>query len=68
MKTWKAASKRLTVSGARKGKKKVMHRYADQDHFNGKQSGSQTRKKRRDNTLHESNMKNVKVILPNQGL
>lgn len=57
-KTHKATAKRLKVTKTGK----VMKRYAGQDHFNSRDPGKITRKKRRDAVLSESFTKTVKVL------
>lgn len=42
---------------------KVMKRYAGQDHFNSRDPGKITRKKRRDHQLSESFVKTVKTLI-----
>jgi large subunit ribosomal protein L35 len=59
IKTHKATVKRLKVTKSGK----VMKRYAGQDHFNSRDSGKITRKKRRDHALSESFTKTVKVLI-----
>jgi ribosomal protein L35 len=48
-KTRKSYSKRFTVTK----KKKVLKRSCGQDHFNARESGNTTRKKRRDTSIHK---------------
>ena len=47
-KTRKSYSKRFVVTK----KKKVLKRSCGQDHFNARESGNTTRKKRRDTSIH----------------
>ena len=56
IKTHKASSKRFKIT--KKGK--VIKRTAGQDHFNSKESGKTTTKKRRDKKVN--NKKNCKTI------
>jgi len=48
-KTRKSYSKRFNVTK----KKKILKRYCGQDHFNTRESGNATRKKRRDTGVHK---------------
>lgn len=58
LKTHKATAKRF------KNKKgKVMKRAAGQNHFNSKESGNKTRKKRRDKVLSPSLTRTVKTLI-----
>lgn len=68
MKTHKAATKRLRVTGAKKGKRKVMRRYAAQDHFNAREKGKATRNKRRDLQIPKTEIESLRLLLPNAGL
>lgn len=58
MKTKKSVIKRFKVT---KGGK-VLKRYAGQDHFNARNSGKITRKKRRDVQLSKTLCKTVKIL------
>ena len=58
-KTRKSVAKRFKVT---KGKK-VLKRYAGQNHFNARNTGSITRKKRRDVTLSKTLQKTVKMAV-----
>ncbi len=62
-KTHQATAKRLKVTKTGK----VMKRYAGQDHFNSRDPGKITRKKRRDVSLSESYTKTVKMLIQSQG-
>lgn len=53
MKTHKATAKRFKVTK----NKKVLHRACGQGHFNTRESGNKTRKKRRDNQMSPVNRK-----------
>lgn len=68
MKTHKGAIKRLRVTGARKGKKKVIHRYASQNHFNAREGGKVMRNKRRDKNVSSTHKANVSIMLPNHNV
>jgi len=61
LKTHKALSKRLKVT--KNGK--MIKRYAGQDHFNSRDAGKISRKKRRDVSFSESYAVAVKQLLPN---
>lgn len=60
LKTKKALKKRVKITG----RKKVLIRAGGQDHFNSRERGNTTRNKRRDKTLSDVNVKNVKQLLP----
>ena len=60
IKTHKATAKRYVKTT----KGKLRHRKAGQDHFNAKESGNTTRKKRRDLELSSTLVKTVKKITP----
>lgn len=55
-KTRKSFSKRFKVTA----KKKVLKRYAGQDHFNSRNTGKITQKKRRDKILSKTVEKTIK--------
>ncbi|MBI2483908.1 50S ribosomal protein L35 [Candidatus Uhrbacteria bacterium] len=57
-KTHKATAKRVRVTR----NKKVLKRYSGQDHFNSRNPGKITRKKRRDTTLSPAFTKTVKIL------
>lgn len=59
-KTRKAVLKRIKITG----KKKFLRRKPGQDHFNAKESGKRTRRKRDDLKLNEVNKKIFKRELP----
>ncbi len=42
---------------------KLLKRYGGQDHFNSRDSGNITRKKRRDKTVSKAFMKNIKQLI-----
>ncbi len=58
-KTHKATAKRFQITK----KKKLLKRYAGQNHFNSRDTGSQTRKKRRDVTMGKANEKTIKHLI-----
>lgn len=60
VKTHKATAKRfrLTKNG------KIMHRKPGQDHFNARESGNTTRKKRRDLEMSKTQEKIIKQLTP----
>jgi len=60
IKTHKATAKRFTITST----KKVKRRKAGQDHFNARESGTVTRRKRRDVNVHKSNIKTIKKLIP----
>jgi len=62
MKTHNAIAKRykFTKTG------KVLKRAAGQDHFNSRDTGNATRKKRRDKTQHPAFSKNLKKLVQKQ--
>ncbi len=60
IKTHKATSKRFTKTA----KDKVKHRKGGQGHFNSRESGNTTRKKRRDMDLSSTLVKTVKRLTP----
>jgi len=62
MKTHKAIAKRYKVTKTGK----VLRRKAGQDHFNSRESGNVTRKKRRDVTQHAAFTKNLKKLVQKQ--
>lgn len=59
-KTNKAIAKRFRVTG----KKKIMKRSAGQDHFNGRDTGKQTRQKRNDQKMSKSFEDTIKTFMP----
>jgi len=67
LKTHKSTAKRFHLSRPKKArgrKAKVMKRVAGQDHFNARESGKVTMKKRRDTMLAKVEVKRVKSFLP----
>lgn len=59
-KTHKATAKRITVT--KRGT--MLHRAAGQDHFNARESGVTTKRKRRDRVLSSAFRKTINVSLP----
>ncbi|MFA5644094.1 MAG: bL35 family ribosomal protein [Patescibacteria group bacterium] len=60
IKTHKATSKRFSKSA----KNKIKHRKGGQGHFNSRESGNTTRKKRRDVEITKTLIKTVKQLTP----
>ncbi|MCK4553499.1 50S ribosomal protein L35 [Candidatus Parcubacteria bacterium] len=60
IKTHKATAKRFTITKT----KKIKRRKAGQGHFNARESGTITRRKRRDVNAHKSNVKTIKRLIP----
>lgn len=63
-KTHKATAKRLKVTKTGK----VKHRKCGQAHFKSRETGDQTRSRRKDETLDNSNKQAVKQLLPNKDI
>lgn len=63
LKTHKALAKRVKVT--KNGK--VLKRHAGQGHFNSRDSGKITRKKRRDQTLNNAHAEAFQTLLPYAG-
>ncbi|MCR4278472.1 MAG: 50S ribosomal protein L35 [bacterium] len=42
---------------------KLLKRYGGQDHFNARESGNTTRKKRRDKTVSKAFARNIKMLM-----
>ncbi len=61
LKTNKALSKRIKVTG----RNKILKRALRQSHFNAKESGNKTRQKRKTSEMSSVDMKKIKQILPN---
>ncbi|MBI2416095.1 MAG: hypothetical protein HYV33_05565 [Candidatus Kerfeldbacteria bacterium] len=61
LKTVKTISKRIKVSHGKK--KTLLMRSSGQDHFNARERGKTTRKKRRHNTVARVNERNVRRAL-----
>lgn len=60
MKTHKAISKRIKVTKSGK----LLKRHGGQDHFNARNAGKITRKKRRDQSVARVYAKNLKMHMP----
>jgi ribosomal protein L35 len=60
MKTCQAVAKRVRIT---KGGK-ILKRHGGQDHFNSRDAGKITRKKRRDQSVSKRYEKNIKTLLP----
>ncbi|MBI4268652.1 50S ribosomal protein L35 [Candidatus Uhrbacteria bacterium] len=58
LKTHKTVSKRFKITKT----KKILKRYGGQDHFNARNPGKITRKKRRDGELSKSFHKTVRIL------
>ena len=63
LKTHKATAKRFRFSGAKRNKK-ILRRKAGQDHFNARESGVVTKRKRRDLKAHKTSHKTIKKLTP----
>ncbi|MFH1598435.1 MAG: 50S ribosomal protein L35 [Patescibacteria group bacterium] len=59
IKTHKATAKRIKITRG----KKMMQRRSGQDHFNARESGRITKKKRRDRTINKANVKAIKKLV-----
>ena len=60
IKTHKATAKRFTITKT----KKIKRRKAGQGHFNARESGTTTRRKRRDISADKSHIKTIKRLIP----
>lgn len=60
IKTHKATSKRFCLTG----KGKVKQRKTGQDHFNSRDTGNETRAKRRDSLTTDTLNKTIKKLIP----
>jgi len=60
IKTHKATSKRFCLTG----KGKIKQRKAGQDHFNARNTGDETRSKRRDSITTDTLNKTIKQLIP----
>ncbi|MFZ2803811.1 MAG: bL35 family ribosomal protein [Patescibacteria group bacterium] len=60
MKTHQATAKRVKVTKSGK----LLKRHGGQDHFNGRDKGKITRKKRRDQSIAKQYVKNLKGLMP----
>jgi ribosomal protein L35 len=61
IKTHRATSKRIRLSGGRK--RKFMQRHATQGHFNAREDGETVRLKRRDREVDSTHVKRLKKLL-----
>lgn len=61
LKTHKTISKRIKITKSGK----LLKRHGGQDHFNNRDSGKITRKKRRDQSVAAVYVKNIKSLMPN---
>jgi large subunit ribosomal protein L35 len=59
LKTHKGAAKRFKKTGTGK----VVHRKAGQDHFNSRDTGKNTKNKRRDVSMSHTNNKNILPLI-----
>jgi ribosomal protein L35 len=67
IKTHKATSKRIRAtkpSKRGKGVAKLIQRTSGQDHFNSREPGSVTTRKRRDKVIHKTNVRPIKKLMP----
>ncbi|PIS42701.1 MAG: hypothetical protein COT24_02145 [Candidatus Kerfeldbacteria bacterium CG08_land_8_20_14_0_20_40_16] len=67
LKTHKATKKRIRISKPtklRKKKAKLIQRTAGQDHFNSRETGKITKRKRRDHQISKSNIRSIKKLVP----
>lgn len=60
IKTHKATAKRFKITG----QKKLKRRKSGQDHFNARESGNITRRKRRDIKADKTDIKTIKKLIP----
>ena len=60
LKTHKTVAKRIKIT--KNGK--LLKRHGGQDHFNSRDSGKITRKKRRDQSVAEVYVRNIKSLMP----
>ena len=61
LKTHKTVSKRIRIT--KRGK--LLKRHGGQNHFNSRDAGKITRKKRRDQSVAEVYARNLKTLMPN---
>lgn len=64
MKTKKSFAKRIKVTKTGK----LLKRHGGQDHFNARDTGKQTKKKRRDTSMSESYRHSLKSLLPHHNV
>jgi len=62
MKTHKGMSKRITVK-YKGGKTHYLKRVAKQDHFNARETGKETRGKRKDNPVAKQDTKSIRLMI-----
>ncbi|MFA6421902.1 MAG: 50S ribosomal protein L35 [Candidatus Buchananbacteria bacterium] len=60
IKTRQAVAKRFKITK----NKKVIKRTAGQDHFNAREDGTTKRNKRRDQSISNSDAKNIRTMMP----
>lgn len=60
LKTQKSLAKRIKITKTGK----ILKKKAGQDHFNSRESGKTTRKKRRTTKVSKTNLKPLKKVLP----
>lgn len=60
LKTHKSTSKRFKLTRG----KKILRRRAGQDHFNSRDAGTATMRKRRDTVAAKADSKNIRTLLP----
>ncbi|NUM25689.1 MAG: 50S ribosomal protein L35 [Candidatus Buchananbacteria bacterium] len=62
LKTHKSTAKKVKVTKGKK--KKFLTKHAGQDHFNARETGKVSRRKRRSQDLSKSDVKNIKRLIP----
>jgi len=62
LKTHKATAKKIKVTGGKK--RKIMTKHAGQDHFNARETGNTTRKKRTNRPIAKVDLRNVSRLVP----
>ena len=60
LKTHKATKKRIRYTGT----KKILRRSTGQDHFNSRETGTVTKRKRRDVAVHKAEHRIIKKLTP----
>jgi len=63
LKTHQSTAKKIKITGSKKNKK-IMTKHAGQNHFNARETGNQTRHKRKNVTVAKMDAKNIKFLLP----
>jgi len=63
LKTHKMTAKKVRVTKGKK-KKKVMTKHAGQDHFNARETGKVSRRKKRNKSAAKADERNIKRQLP----